>query len=71
MNSPVVQWLRLHVINEGGMSLIPGQGNKIPHAARHGQKKKKKITKKLKIENLKSSKGRTSYIQEKLHKSIR
>ena len=66
----MVQWLRLHAINEGGMSLIPGQGNKIPHAARHGQKKKK-IIKKLKIENLKSSKGRTSYIQEKLHKSIR
>ena len=65
----MVQWLRLHVINEEGMSLIPGQGNKIPHAARHGQKKK--IIRKLKIENLISSKGRTSYIQEKLHKSIR
>ena len=25
----------------GGMGSIPGQGNKIPHAMRHGQKKKK------------------------------
>ena len=27
--------------NTGGAGLIPGQGTKIPHAAQHGQKKKK------------------------------
>ena len=26
----------------GGMGSIPGQGIRIPHAAQHGQKKKKK-----------------------------
>ena len=28
-NSLVVQWLRLHTFNAGGMSSIPGQGTKI------------------------------------------
>ena len=35
--SPVVQWLRLHASNAGGMGSIPGQGTKIPHAAQCGQ----------------------------------
>ena len=29
---PGIQWLSLHTFNAGGMSLIPGWGNKIPHA---------------------------------------
>ena len=37
-----VQWLRLHASNAGGTCSIPGWGTKIPHAAWHGQKKKKK-----------------------------
>ena len=36
----LVQWLRLHTSNAGGMGLIPGWGTKIPHAVRCGQKKK-------------------------------
>ena len=36
--SLAVQWLRLRASNTGGMGTIPGQGTKIPHAARHGQK---------------------------------
>ena len=39
--SLVVQWLRLHVSNVGGMGSIPGQGTKIPHAE-HGTAEKKK-----------------------------
>ena len=31
--SLVVQWLRLHVRNAGGLGLIPGRGTKIPHSA--------------------------------------
>ena len=31
--SLVVQWLRLHALNAGGLGLIPSQGIKIPHAA--------------------------------------
>ena len=38
--SLAVQWLRLHASNAGGMSSIPGQGTKIPHAEGHGHKKK-------------------------------
>ena len=34
----VVQWLRFCTSNAGGMGLIPGQGTKIPHAARCSQK---------------------------------
>ena len=30
--SLVVQWLRLHASNAGGVGLIPGRGTKIPHA---------------------------------------
>ena len=41
--SLVVQWLRLPTPNAAGMSLILGQGTKIPHAVWHGQKKKKKF----------------------------
>ena len=40
--SLVVQWLRLHASNAGGMGLTPGRGTKITHAVWHGQKKKKK-----------------------------
>ena len=29
----MVQWLRLHDSNPGGMGLIPGQGTRVPHAA--------------------------------------
>ena len=36
--SLMVQWLRLQAANAAGMGLIPGQGTKIPHAARHGEK---------------------------------
>ena len=36
--SLVVQWLRLHASNAGGVGLIPGLGTKSPHAARCGQK---------------------------------
>ena len=39
--SPVVQWLRLHASNAGGVGSIPGQGTKIPHASQCGQIKKK------------------------------
>ena len=38
--SLAVQWLRLHASTAGGTGLTPGWGNKIPHAAWHGQKKK-------------------------------
>ena len=37
-----VQWLRLCTSNAGGAGSIPGWGNKIPHAAWHGQKILKK-----------------------------
>ena len=40
--SLVVQWLRLCISTVGGMSLIPGQGTKIPYTVWQGQKKKKK-----------------------------
>ena len=36
--SLVVQWLMLHASNAVCMSLIAGQGTKIPHAAQCGQK---------------------------------
>ena len=35
--SLVVQWLRLHAPNIGGMCLIPGRGTKIPHAHQRGK----------------------------------
>ena len=41
-NSLAVQWLELHASTAGDMDLIPGWGTKIPQAAWHGQKKKKK-----------------------------
>ena len=37
----VVQWLRLRTSNARDMSLIPGRGNKIPHACGAAKKKKK------------------------------
>ena len=40
--SLAVQWLGLCASVAGGMGSIPGQGTKIPHATRYGQKKKKK-----------------------------
>ena len=39
----MVQWLRLHALTTGGTGLTPGQGTKIPLAARHGQKIKYKL----------------------------
>ena len=39
--SLTVQCLELHVSTAGGMGLVPGQPTEIPHATRHGQKKKK------------------------------
>ena len=41
--SLVIQWLRLCTPKAQDMGSITGQGTKIPHAARYGQKKKKKI----------------------------
>ena len=37
----MVQWLRFCASTAGGARLIPGQGTKILHAVRRGQKKKK------------------------------
>ena len=39
--SLAVQWLRLRASTAGGMGLIPGQGTKIPHAARCSKNKKR------------------------------
>ena len=41
-NSLAVQWLGLHASTAGGMSLIPGWGTKIRHAAWCSQKKKER-----------------------------
>ena len=38
--SLAVQWLRLHAPNVGGISLTPGWGTKILHAAWHDTKNK-------------------------------
>ena len=38
----VVQWLRLHAPKAGGLGSIPGRETRIPHAAWHSLKKKKK-----------------------------
>ena len=38
--SLAVQWLKLHASTAGDVGLIPSWGTKIPHAMRHGQKKK-------------------------------
>ena len=35
------RWLRLHASSAGGTVLIPGQGTKLPHVARHSHKIKK------------------------------
>ena len=37
-NSLAVQWLGLHALTAQGPDSIPGQGTKIPQAARHSQK---------------------------------
>ena len=39
--SLAVQWLRFRTSTARGVGSIPGRGNKIPHVAWHGQKKKK------------------------------
>ena len=39
-SSLMVLWLRLCASSAGGTGSIPGPGNKIPHAAWQGQKKK-------------------------------
>ena len=39
-NSLAVQWLGLQAFTAGATGSIPGQGIKIPQAARRGQKKK-------------------------------
>jgi len=44
--SLAVQWLRLHASNARGVSSLPGQGTKCPHAA---AKKKMHRQKKMKI----------------------
>ena len=41
-NSLAIQWLGLGALTDKGAGSIPGQGTKIPQAARHSQKKKKK-----------------------------
>ena len=38
-NSLAVQWLGLWASTAGGVGSIPGQGTKIPHVERCGQKK--------------------------------
>ena len=64
----MVQGLRLCATIARGMGSIPGQGTKIPHAARGGKKieKKKKLKKKLRgfpggtvVENLPANAGDT------------
>ena len=40
--SLAVQWLGLHASNAGSVGSIPVPGTKIPHAAWHGQKIKRK-----------------------------
>ena len=42
-NSLSVQWLRVHLPNEGVVGSIPGQGTKIPHV--NGGKKQKSTPK--------------------------
>ena len=41
--SLVVQWLRLHTSNAGGINSSPSWETKIPHAVRHSVKKKKNL----------------------------
>ena len=36
----MVQWLRICLLDAGGVGLIPGQGTKIPHASQGSNKKK-------------------------------
>ena len=48
----VVQWLKLQVSSEAGASLIPGQGNEIPHAMPYGQKVKNKLKSEIDVVTL-------------------
>ena len=50
--SLVVQLLRLCPSNAGGVGSIPGWGTKVPHAAWHSQKERKKYTLKINRYNL-------------------
>ena len=45
----MVQWLRLCAPNARGTASIPGWRTEIPHATRHGKKKKKKEMGKRKV----------------------
>ena len=46
-NSLAVQWLELHAFTAEGPGSIPGWGTKIPQAAQHSQKKRKKMHRKM------------------------
>ena len=49
-NSPAVQWLGLRAFTAEGSGSIPGQGTNIPQVARQGQKKKKKSSRTMPLE---------------------
>ena len=49
---PAAHCLRLCTSNVARAGLIPGQGDKIPHAAQHGQRKKKKVKSLAKVRQL-------------------
>ena len=53
--SLVVQWLRLHASNVGGVGSTSGQRTKIPHAWIKKKKRKKKSNMQSCLKNLKSS----------------
>ena len=40
----VAQWLKSHTSNARGAGVISGQGTKIPHATRSGQKEEKEVS---------------------------
>ena len=48
----MVQWLGLLAFAAKGLGLIPGQGTKIPQAARHSQREKKKKKKESRVQVL-------------------
>ena len=48
----MIQWLGLGASNAVGMSLIPGQGTRVPHAMQFIQKNKKEKKKKKERESL-------------------
>ena len=43
----MLQWLKLHAPNAGGMGLIPGRGTKIPYVVGMGEIKLKKKKKRI------------------------